>query len=175
MSSCCNSNAPVTATNLEGNPVRIAAEPPQVGTQLPDFELVTGDLSEVTLSDFSGQRLIITVFPSVDTGVCARQVAEFNERAASLPNTRVLCVSMDLPFAQGRFCAAEGIENVVTASAFRSSFGKDYGFTMVDGPLRGLLARAVLVADEAGKVIYSQVVPEIKTEPDYDAALAALK
>jgi thiol peroxidase len=118
---------------------------------------------------------VLNIFPSLDTGVCAASVRKFNELAAGLENTTVLCISNDLPFAQARFCGAEGIENVVTASGFRSSFGKDYGVTMVDGPLAGLLARSVVVLDDKGTVVYNQLVDEITTEPDYDAAIAAVK
>ena len=121
-----------------------------------------------------GRRVVLNIFPSVDTGVCATSVRKFNELAAGLDNTSVICVSKDLPFALGRFCGAEGIENVTAASAFRSDFGTDYGVTMTDGPLAGLLARSVVVLDETGTVIHSQLVPEITTEPDYDAAVAAL-
>lgn len=124
--------------------------------------------------EFTGKRMVLNIFPSLDTGVCAQSVREFNQRAASLQNTAVVCVSKDLPFAQGRFCAAEGIDNVTTASAFRSSFGEDYGVTQTDGPLEGLLARAVVVVDENGKVVHAQLVEEITEESDYDAAVAAV-
>ncbi|SMY05496.1 Peroxiredoxin, partial [Brevibacterium aurantiacum] len=123
--------------------------------------------------DHSGKRVVLNIFPSLDTGVCAASVRKFNELAAGLENTTVLCVSNDLPFAQARFCGAEGIENVVMASGFRSSFGKDFGVTMVDGPLAGLLARSVVVLDEKGTVTYTQLVDEITTEPDYDSDLSA--
>lgn len=151
-----------------------AGELPAVGDQLPDFTLVGTDLGELTPADFSGKRVVLNIFPSLDTGVCAKSVREFNERATSLDNTVVLGVSQDLPFAHGRFCSAEGIENVTTGSAFRSSFGEDYGLTLQGSPLQGLLARAVIVADENGKVVYTQLVDEITDEPDYDAAVAAL-
>lgn len=164
----------MATTAFKENPVRTAGELPAVGTSAPAFDLVGTDLSAVTSADFSGRRVVLNIFPSVDTGVCAQSVREFNERAAGLENTAVVCVSKDLPFALGRFCGAEGIENVVAASAFRSSFGEDLGLTQADGPLAGLLARAVVILDTDGTVLYTQLVPEITTEPDYDAAVAAL-
>ena len=151
-----------------------SGELPAVGDQLPDFTLVGTDLSEITPADFAGQRVVLNIFPSLDTGVCAASVREFNKRATSLDNTVVLGVSQDLPFAHGRFCSAEGIDNVTTGSTFRSSFGEDYGLTLQGSPLQGLLARAVVVADENGKVVYTQLVDEITDEPDYDAAVNAL-
>ena len=151
-----------------------AGELPAVGDQLPDFTLVGTDLGELTPADFAGKRVVLNIFPSLDTGVCAKSVREFNERATSLDNTVVLGVSQDLPFAHGRFCSAEGIDNVTTGSTFRSSFGEDYGLTLQGSPLQGLLARAVIVADENGKVVYTQLVDEITDEPDYDAAVNAL-
>ena len=138
------------------------------------FTLVGGDLSDVTPAKFEGQRVVLNIFPSVDTGVCAASVRAFNERAASLDDATVLCVSADLPFALGRFCGAEDIQNVTTASSFRSSFGEDYGVTIADGPMAGLLARAVVVVDANGNVAYTELVPEIGQEPNYDAAIAAL-
>ncbi|MFZ3454723.1 thiol peroxidase [Arthrobacter sp. 7Tela_A1] len=164
----------MATTAFKQNPVRTAGELPAVGTPAPAVELVGADLSDVTLSGFAGRRVVLNIFPSVDTGVCAASVRRFNEIAAGLENTTVVCVSKDLPFALGRFCGAEGIENVVAASAFRSSFGEDFGLTQADGPLAGLLARAVVVIDADGSVLYTQLVPEITTEPDYDAAVAAL-
>ena len=156
--------------------VHTAGELPSVGTKAPDFTLVAGDLSEVSLSDFKGKTVVLNIFPSIDTGVCAASVRRFNQEANSLPNTVVLCVSMDLPFAASRFCAAEGLENVKPVSAFRSpAFAKDYGVEMVDGPLKGLLARAVVVVDGAGKVVYRQLVEQITDEPDYKAALSVIK
>ena len=151
-----------------------SGELPAVGDQLPEFTLVGTDLSEITPADFAGQRVVLNIFPSLDTGVCAASVREFNKRATSLDNTVVLGVSQDLPFAHGRFCSAEGIDNVITGSTFRSSFGEDYGLTLQGSPLQGLLARAVVVADENGKVVYTQLVDEITDEPDYDAAVNAL-
>ncbi|MFA7257088.1 MAG: thiol peroxidase, partial [Kiritimatiellales bacterium] len=160
---------------FKGSLIRTIGELPIKGSLAPDFTLVKQDLSETTLADYKGSPLVLNIFPSIDTGVCAMSVRKFNEKAAALKNTGVLCVSMDLPFAQGRFCGAEGIKNVVTASAFRSSFGDHYGVTIADGPLAGLLSRAVVVVDESGKVIYIEQVPEIAQEPDYDAALSVLK
>lgn len=159
---------------LHGNPITTIGTLPAVGDALPAFELVGADLEPVTRDAFAGKRLVISVFPSVDTGVCAQSVREFNTRAASLDDTAVLCVSMDLPFAQARFCAAEGIDGVVSASGFRSSFGEDLGLTITSGPLAGLYSRAVIVVDADGKVLHTEQVPEIGQEPDYEAALAAL-
>lgn len=161
-------------THFQGNETSTSGELPQVGDNLADFTLVNTDLGEVSAQDFQGRKLVLNIFPSVDTGVCAASVRKFNEEAASLENTTVLCVSKDLPFALGRFCSAEGIENVTAASAFRSTFGEDNGIVLEESPLKGLLARTVIVADENGKVVYTQLVDEITTEPDYDAALAAL-
>lgn len=161
-------------THLKGNNVTTVGELPAVGSQLPDFTVVLPTLEEKSLSDFADKRIVLNIFPSVDTGVCAMSVRTFNERAAALADTAVVCISQDLPFALARFCGAEGIENVTTGSAFRSSFGEDYGIKLVDGPMAGLLGRAVVVADEQGKVLYAQLVDEITTEPDYDAALAVL-
>ena len=157
-------------------PCSTCGELPAVGTKAPEFVLTGGDLSEIRLSDLKGKRVILNIFPSIDTGVCAASVRRFNKEANELENTKVLCVSMDLPFAASRFCAAEGLENVVTASAFRSpEFVKDYGVGLVDGPLKGLLARAVVVIDGKGEVIYQQLVEQITDEPDYKAALSVLK
>ncbi|GAA1633127.1 MULTISPECIES: thiol peroxidase [Brevibacterium] len=164
----------MATTALEGNPVHTSGDLPAIGTQAPAYTLVGNDLGEVNSSEFADSRVVLNIFPSVDTGVCAASVRRFNELAASLENTTVVCVSNDLPFAQARFCGAESIDDVVTASAFRSAFGKEYGVTMVDGPLAGLLARAVVVLDDTGTVIYTQLVDEITTEPDYDAAMASL-
>mgnify|MGYP000878131791 FL=1 len=151
-----------------------SGELPAVGDELPEFTLVGTDLSEITPADLAGKRVVLNIFPSLDTGVCAASVREFNKRATSLDNTVVLGVSADLPFAHGRFCSAEGIDNVTTGSTFRSSFGDDYGLTLQGSPLQGLTARAVIVADENGKVVYTQLVDEITDEPDYDAAVNAL-
>ena len=159
---------------FRGTPVQTSGELPAAGSQAPAFTLTDTSLAEVTSESLAGRRVVLNIFPSVDTGVCAASVRRFNELAAGLENTTVVCASADLPFALGRFCGAEGIENVVAASSFRSSFGADYGVTQADGPLAGLLARSVVVLDEAGKVLYTELVPEIGTEPNYDAAVAAL-
>ncbi len=162
--------------NFKGNPCHIYGSLPQVGSRAPGFTLVGKDLQEIQLSDFSGKRVVLNIFPSIDTGVCAMSVRRFNTEAAGLENTVVLCVSMDLPFAASRFCAAEGIENVLTASAFRSPmFSEKYGVQLIDGPLAGLFARSVVVVDEVGMVVYTQLVDEITDEPDYATVLAALK
>lgn len=161
---------------LKGNEIHTNGEIPSVGAEAPDFKGVKSDLSELSLSDLKGKRVVINVFPSLDTAVCATSVRRFNKEAASLPNTVVLAVSKDLPFAHGRFCTTEGIDKVITLSAFRSScFEDNYGMLMVDGPLKGLLARGVIVVDEKGKVIYTELVPEITIEPNYEAAIASLK
>lgn len=162
----------MATTAFKGSPVHTTGDLPAEGSAAPAVELVGTDLAPVEHPE--GRRVVLNIFPSVDTGVCATSVRKFNELAAGLDNTSVICVSKDLPFALGRFCGAEGIENVTAASAFRSDFGTDYGVTMTDGPLAGLLARSVVVLDETGTVIHSQLVPEITTEPDYDAAVAAL-
>ena len=163
-------------TKFQGNPVNVAGSFVKPGMKAPDFSLTAGDLGRFTLADGKGKRLLLNIFPSIDTGVCAMSVRKFNELAAKMDNTLVLCISKDLPFAQGRFCAAEGIDHVKTLSDFHyaSTFGKDYGVLMTDGPLSGLLARSVVIVDEAGKVIYSEMVPDIVKEPDYDGALKAL-
>ena len=161
-------------TALGGNPVHTVGDLPTVGAPSPSFTLTKGDLSEVGAADYAGQRVILNIFPSIDTPTCATSVRKFNEYASGLDNTVVLCVSADLPFAQGRFCGAEGLSNVITASTFRSDFGDAYGVELADGKLAGLLARAVVVLDETGNVVHSQLVPEIAHEPDYDAALASL-
>ncbi len=158
---------------LGGNPINTVGDLPAVGSS-PSFSVTKGDLSDVTEVDFAGQRVVLNIFPSVDTPVCATSVRKFNEAASSLDNTVVLCVSADLPFAQGRFCGSEGLANVTAASSFRSGFGSDFGITLADGKLAGLLGRAVVVLDESGRVVHSQLVPEIAQEPDYDAAIGAL-
>jgi thiol peroxidase len=158
-----------------GEIVETSGELPEVGSRAPDFHLRRADLSPVALGDYAGSRLVLNIFPSIDTPTCAKSVRQFNERVAALPNTRVLCVSADLPFALGRFCGAEGIENVETASVYRApGFGLDYGVYMAEGRLGGLLARAIVVVDETGRVIHRELVPEIAQEPDYDAVAAAL-
>ena len=160
---------------LKGNPIHTNGELPAVGTAAPSFTLTRKDLSEISLGDFKGQRIVLNIFPSIDTPTCATSVRTFNARASQAANTVVLCVSPDLPFAAGRFCAAEGLDKVVPASAFRNlEFGQAYGVTVIDGPLRGLLARSVVVINEAGKVVYTQLVAETASEPNYDAALAVL-
>ena len=160
---------------LKGNPIETIGNLPSVGSTAPAFSLVKSDLSEASLSDYSGSKLVLNIFPSIDTPTCATSVRKFNEKASTMANTKVLCVSADLPFAFGRFCGAEGISNVETASVFRSAnFGKDYGLTITTGPLSGLLSRAVVVIDESGKVLHSEQVGEIADEPDYEAALAVL-
>lgn len=162
-------------TKFQGNTVNTNSDLPSVGSQAPEFTVTGSDLADISAADFNGKKIVLNIFPSVDTGVCAQSVRTFNVKAADLDNTVVLCVSKDLPFAHERFCAAEGIENVVSGSAFRSSFGEDFGVLQADGPMKGLLARAVIALDEDGKVIYTQLVPEITEEPDYEAALAAIK
>ena len=159
---------------LGGNPVHTSGDLPEVGSSAPAFTLAGADLSDIEASDFAGKNLVLNIFPSVDTPTCATSVRTFNERAADLDGTEVLCVSADLPFAQGRFCGAEGIENVKTASTFRSSFGDDYGVTLTDGKLAGVLARAVVVVGPDGNVKYTELVGEIAQEPDYDAALGSI-
>ena len=158
-----------------GETVQTSGELPEPGSAAPDFHLRKADLSVVTLADYAGSRLVLNIFPSIDTPTCARSVRQFNQDAAALPNTRVLCVSADLPFALSRFCGAEGIAGVDTASVYRSpEFGRDYGVYMADGRLGGLLARAVVVVDGNGRVIHRELVPEIAQEPDYQAVAAAL-
>ncbi len=155
----------------DGTIVHTVGDLPLVGTTAPELTLTGQDLSDVTRP---AGRTVLNIFPSLDTATCAMSVRRFNQLAADLPDTTVLCVSMDLPYAMKRFCAVEGIENVVVASGFRSGFGADYGVTMTNGSMRGLYARSVVVLDADGTVLHTQVVPEIKDEPDYDAALAAL-
>ena len=163
----------VAQITLRGNPVNTVGELPAVGSQAPGFTLTGTDLDAVRGEQFRGKPLLLNIFPSVDTPVCAMSVRTFNERAAA-GGFAVVCVSNDLPFAQKRFCGAEGIENVITASAFRDSFGEDYGITIADGPMAGLLARAVVVIGADGDVVYTELVPNVSNEPDYDAALAAV-
>ena len=158
-----------------GNPCNVAGNFPAAGDEAPGFTLAGVDLAPVTLDQFKGKRVVLNIFPSLDTEVCARSVRRFNEEASRLADTVVLCVSMDLPFAMGRFCTVNGIKDVVPASAFREhEFVKDYGVEITDGPLKGLLARAVVVIGPDGKVLYSEMVEEITNEPDYDAALKVL-
>ena len=161
---------------LKGNPVETIGTLPAIGTRAPAFTLVKPDLSEVALADLGGKRIVLNIFPSVDTATCAMSVRKFNEQAAGLDNTAVVCVSADLPFAMGRFCGAEGIANVITGSVFRApEFGREYGVLITTGPLKGLLSRAVVVVGADGRVIHAQQVPEIADEPDYAAALAVLR
>ncbi|MES2402846.1 MAG: thiol peroxidase [Pseudomonadota bacterium] len=165
----------MSGTKFKGNPVHLDGHFPKVGDKAPAFKLVAGDLSEKSLAEFTGKRKVLNIFPSVDTGVCAASVRHFNKDAAGLKNAVVLCISADLPFAQARFCGAEGIENVTMLSMMRGrEFLKDYGVAMTDGPLAGLAARAVLVLDEHDTVIHAQMVDDITHEPDYAAALEAL-
>ena len=159
---------------FKGNPISTVGQLPATGAPAPAFTLVGTDLSDVTLESLAGRQVVLNIFPSVDTGVCAQSVRTFNEKAAGLENTTVVCASADLPFALNRFCGAEGIENVVSASSFRGDFGQTYGVTMAEGPLAGLLSRAVVVTDAGGKVVHTEQVPEIGQEPDYDAAISAL-
>lgn len=160
---------------LEGNPVNTVGELPAIGSVAPAFSALKTDLSPCSLSELAGKKVVLNIFPSIDTGVCAASTRYFNKEASALDNTVVLCVSVDLPFALGRFCGAEGLEDVISVSVFRNpEFGKEYGVTIDGGALDALLSRAVVVIDEAGKVIYTEQVPEITTEPNYEAALAAL-
>ncbi|MFS4429691.1 thiol peroxidase [Chryseobacterium sp. GVT01B] len=164
-----------TTITLKGNEVHTIGALPSVGTTVKDFALVDSGLNVKTLETFDGKKKVFNIFPSIDTPTCAASSRKFNEEASKLDNTVIINVSKDLPFALGRFCAAEGLNNVETLSDFRSSFGDDYEVTIADSPLKGLLSRAVIVTDENNKVIYTEQVPEIANEPNYDAALAALK
>jgi len=165
----------MASITLGGNPINTNGSLPQVGTKAADFQLVKNDLSVATLADFTGSKLVLNIFPSIDTGTCATSVRTFNAKASALENTKVLCISRDLPFAQKRFCGAEGLENVVNLSDFKEgSFGKNYGLEIIDGPLAGLHSRVVIIVDENGVVKYTEQVTEIANEPNYDAALAAL-
>lgn len=166
----------MATVTLQGHHVHTCGTLPALGAAAPDFSLVNSSLETVSLDNFSGKRIVLNIFPSLDTGVCAASVRRFNQLAAGMENTVVLAISKDLPFAHARFCAAEGIDNVVTLSAFRDTrFGEEYGVLITDGPMAGLFARAVVVLDENRRVIHARLVPEITNEPDYDAALAALK
>ncbi len=160
---------------IGGNPVTTVGNLPEVGSVAPDFVLTKTDLSPATLADYKGKKVVLNIFPSLDTSTCAASVRKFNAEAAKLENTVVLCISRDLPFAHGRFCTTEGIEDVVNLSQLKDdAFGKAYGVTMVDGPLETILSRAVVVVDEEGKVIYTEQVAEVSEEPNYEKALAAL-
>ena len=161
---------------LKGNAINTSGNLPAVGTQAPAFTAVATDLSEASLATYKGKKVVMNIFPSIDTGVCATSVRNFNKDASSLDNTVVLCISRDLPFAHARFCGAEGLDDVVSLSELRdSSVGDNYNCRITDGPLAGLLSRAVVVVDETGKVVYTEQVPEITQEPDYEKALAAAK
>jgi thioredoxin-dependent peroxiredoxin len=161
---------------LTGTPAQTFGDLPKQGENAPDFQFVKPDFSTVSLEDFKGKRLILNIFLSVETSVCAASVREFNSRAANMPNTEVLCISKDLPYALKRFCGTEGLDKAETVSDYRSNaFGKAYGTMMINGPLEGLHARSVVVINEEGKVVHSELVPEIVNEPNYEAALAALK
>ena len=160
---------------LGGNPVKTSGELPKKGTKAPDFQLIKNDLSIVSLADFAGSQLVLNIFPSVDTGTCAASMRQFNQNASQLENTKVLCISRDLPFAQKRFCGAEGLDSVINLSDFNTgAFGKDYGLELSESVLAGLHSRVVIVIDENGMVKYTEQVPEIADEPNYDAALASL-
>lgn len=163
-------------TAFKGTPVHTCGHLPHTGSLAPRFTLTRGDLTELRSEELKGRRIVLNIFPSLDTAVCATSVRKFNQLAASLDNTTVVAVSKDLPFAQSRFCTTEGIENLIAASAFRSpEFAREYGIEMVNGPLAGLLARAVVIIDETGRIVYTELVPEITREPDYEAAIKALK
>ena len=165
----------MASITLGGNPINTAGELPKVGSKLADYKLVQNDLSVASLSDFAGKKVIYNIFPSVDTGTCAASVRKFNQSAANLSNTVVLCISRDLPFAQKRFCGAEGLEDVINLSDFKTGdFGKSNGLEILDGPLAGLHSRVLIVTDENGVVLYTEQVGEIADEPNYEAALAVL-
>lgn len=165
----------MATVTLKGNAVNTIGNLPENQSKAQNIELVKTDLSALNLSDYLGKKVVLNIFPSVDTGVCAQSVRTFNKDLSSLENTVVICISKDLPFAQNRFCAAEGLNNVIMASDFRSDFGKAYGVQLIDGPLKGLLGRAVVVLNEEGKIVYTELVSEITTEPNYEAALDATK
>ena len=165
----------MASITLKGNAITTKGNLPKVGTKAPDFKLTTTDLNHKSLSDYKGRNIILNIFPSVDTGTCATSVREFNKKAANLNNTTVLCISKDLPFAQARFCGAEGIENVEMLSDFADgNFGKNYELEITDGPLAHLHSRAVVILNDKGEVIYTEQVPEIVDEPDYEKALMSL-
>ena len=164
-----------TALTLGGKTIHTVGKLPAVGTPVKEFTLTGVDLTDKTLADYKGKYVIMNIFPSVNTGVCSKSVRKFNEDAAGLKNTTVLCISKDLPFAQKAFCGAEGIKNVVMLSDFRTDFGHSYGVQIADGPMKGLLSRAVIVVNPEGKIVYEQQVPEIGQEPDYSAAIAVIK
>lgn len=160
---------------LGGNPIHTNGELPKIGSKAITFTLVKTDLGNASLADFTGSRIVLNIFPSIDTGTCATSVRKFNEKASSLTNTKVICISRDLPFAQKRFCGAEGLENVINLSDFKEgSFGKNYGLEITDGPLAGLHSRVIIVIDENGSILYTEQVSEIANEPNYEAALSVL-
>ena len=165
----------MATVSLGGNPVKTSGELPKTGSKAPDFQLTKNDLSIVSLADFAGSQLVLNIFPSVDTGTCAASMRQFNQNASQLENTKVLCISRDLPFAQKRFCGTEGLDNVITLSDFKTgAFGKDYGLELSESVLAGLHSRVVIVIDQNGMIKYTEQVPEIADEPNYDAALASL-
>lgn len=164
----------MATVTLKGNPFNTNGDLPATGSKAPEFKLVKTDLSELTSAELKGKRVVLNIFPSVDTPTCATSVRTFNSEASKLDNTVVVCASQDLPFALARFCGAEGLDKVIPASAFRSNFASDFGLKLVDGPLAGLTARAVVVLDTEGKVVYTELVSEVAHEPNYDAALKAL-
>jgi thiol peroxidase len=164
----------MATVTLKGNPFQTVGELPAIGSQAPDFTLTGAGLADVKLADFAGSRLVLNIFPSVDTPTCATSVRKFNEALSGLENTKVLCISADLPFAQARFCGAEGLESVLNGSTFRSQFGADYGVSFANGPLAALLSRAVVVIGADGKVLYTEQVAETADEPSYEQAIAAL-
>lgn len=166
----------MASITLKGQPIQTLGDLPETGSLAPNFTLTKGDLSDTNLADFAGKKLVLNIFPSIDTGVCAASVRRFNEIASKVKDAQVLCISADLPFAQQRFCGAEGLDQVINLSSFRhAAFGESYGLTISTGPLQGLLSRAVVIVDANGQICYTQQVPEIAQEPDYDAALEALK
>lgn len=165
----------MATVTLKGNEIQTSGNLPDIGSKAPDFKLTATDLSTKTLSDFKGSKVVLNIFPSIDTGTCAASVRQFNQEASELENTKVLCISRDLPFAQARFCGAEGLNDVVNLSDYKTGqFGKDYGLDFIDGPLEALNSRCVIVLDEKGTVKYTEQVPEIADEPNYKAALEAL-
>ncbi|WP_457618130.1 thiol peroxidase [Lutibacter sp.] len=165
----------MTKITLKGNPINTVGKLPKIGKKAPKFNLIKSDLSKAKLKDFRGSKLILNIFPSLDTGTCAASVRRFNKEAGNLENTKVLCISRDLPFAQARFCGAEGLDNVITLSDFaKGKFGKTYGVTIKDGPLANLHSRAIVIINEEGEVTYTQQVPEIVDEPNYEDVLKAL-
>lgn len=163
-----------TTITLKGNEFQTVGKLPEVGSELKNFTLTDGSLDEKTLDDYKGQFLVLNIFPSIDTPVCAQSVRTFNEKAASMENTKVLCISKDLPFAQAKFCSSEGIENVINLSDFRTNFGHEFGLEIANGPLKGLLSRAVIIVNPEGKVIHTEQVPEIGQEPNYEMAISAI-